>query len=75
MPPTCAAALESGYAQSKLVAEHRLASAAADGRIRLHIGRLGLIGAPSATAVKSSRLSERRDWSPALMEPEEPLSS
>ena len=48
VPPACAAALESGYAQTKLIAEHHLAAAAAAGRIRLVIARLGLIGPDSA---------------------------
>ena len=52
MPPACAAALETGYAQTKLVAEHHLAAAAAAGRIRLTVARLGLVGPPAAaTAV------------------------
>jgi nucleoside-diphosphate-sugar epimerase len=50
VPPACAAALETGYAQTKLVAEHHLAAAAAAGRIRLLVARLGLIGPPAAAA-------------------------
>lgn len=69
--PACAAALESGYAQSKLVAEHHLASAAGQGDIRLLICRLGLIGAAARSAavpcVPSSSYAGRRDWLSLLL--------
>ena len=69
VPPACATALESGYAQSKLVVEHRLAAAAEKGDVRLVIARLGLMGSASrlpsgvrAEAVHVSELAKRRDW-------------
>ena len=82
VPPSCAVGLESGYAQSKLVAEHHLAAAAAEGKIRLVIARLGLLGAARTDGVTdpnpnpnpnpeglspSSRLAGRRDWLSLLL--------
>ena len=54
VPPACAAALESGYAQSKLVAEHQLVAAASRGGAQLVIARLGLIGSPAPPERKSA---------------------
>jgi len=73
VPPACATALESGYAQSKLISEHRLAASASQGRIRLLIARLGLIGAPSTDALYKepggtcSGHAGRRDWLSLLL--------
>ena len=67
IPPACAAALESGYARSKLIAEHHLASAALEGRIRLVIARLGLIGPTKAESSCYADLAERRDWLSLLL--------
>ena len=53
LPAACAAALESGYAQSKLVAEHHLAATAMEGSIDLVIARLGLIGDPAVQPTPS----------------------
>ncbi|KAL3933309.1 MAG: hypothetical protein SGPRY_000334 [Prymnesium sp.] len=63
IPPSWAAWLDSGYAQSKLVAEHCLSSAAAAGKIRLCIARLGLLGsAKEETGMGLDTLNSRRDW-------------
>jgi hypothetical protein len=70
VPPACAAALESGYAQSKLVAEHRLAAAARIGVVRVRIARLGLLGAPTAPShqlARGAQLADRRDWLSLLL--------
>ena len=81
VPPTCAAALESGYAQSKLVAEHQLAAAASRGEVRLVIARLGLIGSPAPPQREAAAGDEgdddgvggvddlglRRDWLSLLL--------
>jgi long-subunit acyl-CoA synthetase (AMP-forming)/thioester reductase-like protein len=66
VPPTCAAALESAYAQSKLVAEHHLAHAAHMGRVRLSIARLGLLG-PATHAQSPLNAPDRRDWLSLLL--------
>ena len=66
VPPACAAALESAYAQSKLVAEHHLAHAAHMGRVRLSIARLGLLG-PTTHAQSPLDAPDRRDWLSLLL--------
>ena len=74
VPPACATALESGYAQSKLVAEHHLAAAASAGLIRLIVARLGLLGpcmSGSGDGVDGAQYddqdSTRRDWLSLLL--------
>ena len=57
---------------SRLVAEHHLAAAAAAGRIRLTVARLGLIGPPAAAtaaaaAVGPPSASLLRDWLSLLL--------
>ena len=66
VPPACAAALESGYAQSKLVAEHHLAAAERSGHLRLIVARLGLIGSPTDAAAGDG-YAGRRDWLSLLL--------
>ena len=56
------------YAQSKVIAEHRLARAATQGRIRLVIARLGLIGDPQSPGLET--LS-----APSLMQSPSPKAS
>lgn len=67
VPPACAVALESGYAQSKLVAEHHLAAAAAAGYIRLTIARLGLLGVAVSENDTVGDAADRRDWLSLLL--------
>ena len=65
VPPACAADLDSGYGRSKLVAEHRLAAAAAAGRVRrAAICRLGLLGPPTRDPANRGGA---RDWLSLLL--------
>ncbi|KAL1515784.1 hypothetical protein AB1Y20_002400 [Prymnesium parvum] len=71
VPPRCAAALESGYAQTKLIAEHHLALAADTANVRPVIVRLGLLGSPSKMQSCAMHgdvsLPHRRDWLSLLL--------
>ena len=50
VPAACARELINDYARSKLVAEHRLAAAA--GRARVVIARVGLLDGPASWALR-----------------------